>query len=121
MRRIILNNIFIIIPPAIIPANGIIPYPSRHSIKKIQNKIFEYKLMRASKEDKYKLLSLFHLAKNPYFFKKVLSSISLLFVSWSKAFVQQGQFFLLASGENNLHESGGINQKKSKEKSHYQF
>ena len=28
---------------------------------------------------------------------------------------------LLASGENNLHESGGINQKKSKEKSHYQF
>ena len=30
-------------------------------------------------------------------------------------------FLLLASGENNLHESGGINQKKSKEKSHYQF
>ena len=29
--------------------------------------------------------------------------------------------FLLASGENNLHESGEINQKKSKEKSHYQF
>ena len=29
--------------------------------------------------------------------------------------------YLLASGENNLHESGGINQKKSKEKSHYQF
>ena len=28
---------------------------------------------------------------------------------------------LLASGENNLHESGEINQKKSKEKSHYQF
>ena len=28
---------------------------------------------------------------------------------------------MLASGENNLHESGGINQKKSKEKSHYQF
>ena len=28
---------------------------------------------------------------------------------------------LLASGKNNLHESGGINQKKSKEKSHYQF
>lgn len=30
-------------------------------------------------------------------------------------------FALLASGENNLHESGEINQKKSKEKSHYQF
>ena len=28
---------------------------------------------------------------------------------------------MLASGENNLHESGEINQKKSKEKSHYQF
>ena len=28
---------------------------------------------------------------------------------------------VLASGENNLHESGEINQKKSKEKSHYQF
>ena len=28
---------------------------------------------------------------------------------------------LLASGENNLHESGEIKQKKSKEKSHYQF
>jgi len=28
---------------------------------------------------------------------------------------------LLASGENNRHGSGGINQKKSKEKSHYQF
>ncbi len=28
---------------------------------------------------------------------------------------------LLASGENNLHGSGEINQKKSKEKSHYQF
>ena len=28
---------------------------------------------------------------------------------------------LLASGENNLHKSGEINQKKSKEKSHYQF
>ena len=30
-------------------------------------------------------------------------------------------FGVLASGENNLHESGGIDQKKSKEKSHYQF
>lgn len=29
--------------------------------------------------------------------------------------------FMLASGENNLHESGEIKQKKSKEKSHYQF
>ena len=28
---------------------------------------------------------------------------------------------VLASGENNLHESGEINPKKSKEKSHYQF
>ena len=28
---------------------------------------------------------------------------------------------VLASGENNLHESGEIKQKKSKEKSHYQF
>ena len=28
---------------------------------------------------------------------------------------------MLASGENNLHGSGEINQKKSKEKSHYQI
>ena len=34
---------------------------------------------------------------------------------------EQAGGLLLASGKNNLHESGEINQKKSKEKSHYQF
>ena len=37
------------------------------------------------------------------------------------AYVKIDSLVLLASGENNLHESGEINQKKSKEKSHYQF
>ena len=31
------------------------------------------------------------------------------------------EVIVLASGENNLHKSGEINQKKSKERSHYQF
>ena len=41
--------------------------------------------------------------------------------SFTKAFTRFHGITLLASGENNRHGSGGINQKKSKEKSHYQF
>ena len=49
------------------------------------------------------------------------STLDNLIKSLEKPFNQIETEDLLASGENNLHESGGINQKKSKEKSHYQF
>ena len=39
----------------------------------------------------------------------------------SKAVEDSVHAGMLASGENNLHKSGEINQKKSKERSHYQF
>ena len=57
---------------------------------------------------KYGILSI-----GSFFMKKLFTLVFLLF--------SFNLFSLLASGENNLHGSGEINQKKSKEKSHYQF
>ena len=49
---------------------------------------------------------------------KVFSEMNAEWLEFVKICRTEG---VLASGENNLHESGEINQKKSKEKSHYQF
>ncbi|MDY2840910.1 MAG: hypothetical protein SOT46_11140 [Treponema sp.] len=61
--------------------------------------------------------------KRNFIFLLVLIFAGSLFAQNAVDYVKkwEGRNTLLASGENNLHESGEINQKKSEEKSHYQF